>query len=68
MEIVIPSKKSRTARRSYDNERYKLRHLVEDASLNLKRWCGIATGYVKNIVSFLVAVQVRCITLWGSIS
>lgn len=32
----------------------KLRHLVENAFLHLKRWRGIATRYAKNSASFLV--------------
>ncbi len=68
MEIVTPSKKNRTARRSYDKERYKLRHLVENAFLHFKRWRGIATKYAKNTASFLAAVQIRCIALWANIS
>ncbi|SFP59579.1 Transposase DDE domain-containing protein [Nitrosomonas cryotolerans] len=68
MEIVILSKKNRTVRRSYDKQRYKLRHLVENAFLHLKRWRGIATKYAKNTASFLAAVQIKCITLWANIS
>ena len=68
MEAVIPSKKNRTAQRFYDKELYKLRHLVENAFLHLKRWRGIATRYAKNTASFLAAVQIRCISLWENIS
>ena len=32
---------------------YKLRHLVENAFLHLKRWRGIATRYAKNLSSFV---------------
>ncbi len=68
MEAVIPSKKNRTAQRFYDKELYKLRHLVENAFLHLKRWRGIATRYAKNTASFLAAVQIRRISLWANIS
>ena len=68
MEAVIPPKKNRTVQREYDKDLYKLRHLVENAFLHLKRWRGIATRYVKNTASFLAAVQIRCIALWASIS
>jgi len=57
MEVIIPPKKSRNEQRSYDKELYKLRHLVENAFLNLKRWRGIATRYAKNTSSFLAAVH-----------
>ncbi len=64
MEIVIPPKKNRREQRAYDKDLYKLRHLVENAFLTLKRWRGIATRYAKNTASFLAAVPVRCIAIW----
>lgn len=68
MNAVIPPKKNRKVQREYDEELYKLRHLVENAFLHLKRWRGIATRYAKNTGSFLAAVQIRCIALWANIS
>ena len=68
MTAVIPPRKNRTTQRSYDEALYKLRHLVENAFLHLKRWRGIATRYAKNAASFLAAVQIRCIALWANIS
>jgi len=67
MIAVIPPRKSRKIQRAYDKDLYKLRHLVENAFLHLKRWRGIATRYAKNAQSFLAAVQIRCIALWASI-
>ena len=67
MEAVIPPKKNRKDQRPYDKALYKLRHLVENAFLHLKRWRGIATRYAKNTTSFLAAVQIRCMDLWGKI-
>ena len=67
MEVVIPPKKNRIEQRKYDQALHKLPHLVENAFLHLKRWRGIATGYAKNTASFLAAVQIRCIDLWGKI-
>ena len=64
MNIVIPPKKNRRVQRDYDKYLYKLRHLVENAFLHLKRWRGIATRYAKNTTSFVAAVQIRCIALW----
>jgi transposase len=64
MEAVIPPKKNRRVQREYDKDLYKLRHLVENAFLYLKRWRGIATRYAKNADSFLAAVHIRCIALW----
>jgi len=68
MNPVIPPRKNRTEQRPYDEELYKLRHLVENAFLHLKRGRGIATRYAKHSKSFLAAVQIRCIALWASIS
>jgi transposase len=65
---VIPPRKNRTKPREFDQDLYKLRHLVENAFLHLKRWRGIATRYAKTSASFLAAVQVRCIALWLNIS
>lgn len=68
MKAVIPPKKNRIEQRDYDKELYKLRHLVENAFLHLKRWRGIATRYAKNSASFLAAIHIRCIALWANIS
>jgi transposase len=68
MIAVIPPRKNRKVQRKYDKDLYKLRHLVENAFLHLKRWRGIASRYAKNVKSFLAAVQIRCIALWAHIS
>jgi transposase len=67
MEVVLPPKKSRKGQRKYDKYPYRLPHPVENAFPHLKQWRGIATRYVKNTSSFLAAVHVRCIALWGKI-
>jgi len=64
---VIPPRKNRKDQRSYDKYLYKIRHLVENAFLYLKRWRGIATRYAKNTASFLASVQFRCMILWCQI-
>ena len=63
MNIVIPAKRNRKQQRTYDRYLYRLRHLVENAFLHLKRWRGIATRYAQNAASFLAAVQIRCIAI-----
>jgi len=68
MRAQIPPRKNRKDKRSYDKDLYKLRHLVENAFLHLKRWRGVATRYAKCTSSFLAAVQIRCIALWATIS
>jgi transposase len=67
MQVVIPPKKNRKVQREYDEHLYKLRHLVENAFLMLKRWRGIATRYAKNTSSFLAAVHIRCIAIWAKV-
>ena len=67
MQVVIPPRKNRKNQREYDKDLYKLRHLVENAFLHLKRWRGIATRYAKNAASFLAAVHIRCIAIWAEI-
>ena len=67
MNVVIPPRRNKKVQREYDVDLYKLRHLVENAFLYLKRWRGIATRYAKNSASFVAAVQIRCITLWAGI-
>ena len=57
MNIVIPAKRNRKQQREYDRYLYRLRHLVENAFLHLKRWRGIATRYAKTTTSFLAAVK-----------
>jgi transposase len=64
MQVVIPPKKNRKVQRNYDKHLYKMRHLVENAFLHLKRWRGVATRYAKNTSSFIAAVHIRCIALW----
>ena len=58
MRPGIPPRKNRKEQREWDKHLYKLRHLVENAFLHLKRWRGIATRYAKNSASFLAAVQI----------
>jgi transposase len=68
IQLVVPPKKNRIEQRDYDEYLYRIRHLVENAFLHLKRWRGIATRYAKNIASFAAAVQIRIISLWSKIS
>ncbi len=64
MNVVIPPKKNRKEQRDYDCYLYKVRHLVKNAFLWLKRSRGIATRYVKNTASFLAAAHIRCVAIW----
>ena len=64
---VLPPQKNRREQRDYDKALYRVRHLVANAFPHLKRWRGIATRYAKRSLSFLAAVQIRCISLWAEI-
>jgi len=64
MQVVIPPKKNRKEQREYDEYIYKMRHLVENAFLRLKRWRGVATRYAKTTVAFIGAVNACCIMQW----
>ena len=68
VEAAIPPKKNRKGRRDCDREPCRARCLMENAFPHLKRWRDIAIRYVKNAVSFLVAVRIGCILLWASVS
>lgn len=67
VKVHIPPRKNSKEQRDYDKQIYKLRHLVENAFLHLKRWRGIATRYAKCSASFLAAGHIRCIALWAFI-
>lgn len=46
MKFIIPSQKNRKHRRDYDKDIYKIRHLIENAFLYIKRWRSIATRFL----------------------
>jgi transposase len=52
MTVVIPPKSNRKVKREYDKHLYKLRHIVENTILKLKRLRGVATRYAKTTISF----------------
>ena len=64
MKVVIPPRRNRKIQWEYDRYLYRLRYLVENTFLYLKRWRGIATRYAKNTSSFIAAVRIRCIAIW----
>ena len=64
-KAVIPPKKNRLEKRTYDKHLYKLRHLVEKAFLRMKEWPGFATRYVKNVTSFIAIVQIQSMMMWA---
>ena len=67
IKLVIPPKKNRIVQREYDHHLYRLRHLIENCFLALKRWRGVATRYAKNTKSFLAVVKIRCLAIWAKV-
>lgn len=57
IEAVIPPKSTRLIPRSYDTDRYKDRHLIENFFLKLKHFRAIATRYDKTARNFLAAIH-----------
>jgi Transposase and inactivated derivatives len=55
--LVIPPKANRKVQRSFDNEMYKARHLIENFFCKLKQFRAIATRYDKTARNFLAGIQ-----------
>jgi transposase len=64
IQAVIPPKANRLAARSYDAERYKERHLIENFFLKLKHFRAIATRYDKTKQNFLAAIYLAATIIW----
>ena len=60
----FPPKRNRVARRSYDQELYKERHLIENFFCKLKQFRAIATRYDKTARNFLAAIYLASTVLW----
>ena len=64
IEAVIPQKGNRVIKRSYDQEKYKWRHLVENFFQKLKQYRAIATRYDKRAFSFLGGIHLAASIIW----
>ena len=64
MESVIPPKANRKDQRSYDEEVYKWRHLIENLFQKLKQYRAIATRYDKRAVAFLGGIYLAAAVIW----
>ena len=62
---VIPPRANRKVQRTYDEDLYKERHLIENFFCRLKQFRAIATRYDKRAVNFLAGVYLAsaCILL-----
>ena len=61
---VIPSKANRLAKRDYDRDLYKARHLIENFFAKLKQFRAIATRYDKTARNFLGGVHLVAAAIW----
>lgn len=61
---VIPPKSSRTSRRSYDEDLYEARHLIENFFCRIKQFRAIATRYDKRAINFLAGVYLAATLVW----
>lgn len=61
---VIPPKSNRIIQREYDEDIYKIRHLIENLFCKLKQFRAIATRYDKTARNFLAAIYLVSITIW----
>jgi putative transposase len=62
--IVIPSKRNRKIQRSYDEELYKERNIIERFFNKLKQFRRIATRYDKLLANFMGFVKIAAIAIW----
>jgi putative transposase len=63
IEVVIPPKRNRVVQRSYDEDKYKKRHLVENYFCKIKRFRRVATRYEQTIESYAGFVYLASILI-----
>ena len=61
---VIPPKANRKEQRTYDRERYKARHRIENFFCQLKQFRALATRYDKTARNFLAAIHLAAAIIW----
>lgn len=64
VQTVIPPKSNRIEQREYDEDIYKIRHLIENFFAKLKQFRGIATRYDKRASTFLGAIYLAASIIW----
>jgi putative transposase len=62
-QVVIPPKRNRALKRSYDRELYKERNLIERFFNKLKQFRRVATRYDKLLVNFMGFVKLAAIAI-----
>ena len=69
IEVVVPPRSNRLVQRPYDEEKYKTRHLIENAFQKMKRFRGVATRYKKTgrmYVALIILILVYLVTKIGN--
>ena len=61
---VIPPRANRVAKRNYDRDLYKARHLIENFFAKLKQFRAIATRYDKTARNFLAGIHLAATAIW----
>jgi len=64
IQAVIPPKSNRIVQRDYDEELYKVRHLIENFFAKLKQYRAIATRYDKRASTFLGGLYLAAAIIW----
>ena len=64
VEAIIPPHANRKEQRTYDEEVYKWRHLIENLFQKLKQYRAIATRYDKTAVAFLGGIHLAASVIW----
>src|SRR5258707_9599203 len=63
-QFVIPPKSNRKVQRTFDREKYKARHLMDNFFCQLKQYRAIATRYDKTARNFLAAIHLAAAIIW----
>ena len=64
VQTVIPPKSNRIEQREYDEDMYKIRHLIENFFAKFKQFRGIAIRYDKRASAFLGAIYLAASVIW----
>lgn len=64
IQAIIPPKSNRIIQRSYDEDLYKIRHVIENFFAKLKQYRAIATRYDKRASTFLGAIHLAATIIW----
>jgi transposase len=61
---IIPPRRNRITPRSWDRNRYRARHLIENLFARLKQFRRLATRYDKLAERFVAFIAIACLMVW----